>query len=285
MDAPEHHFADLDALRIHYATAGPEAGPPVLLLHGFPEFWYGWRRQIPALAAAGYRVIAPDQRGYNLSSKPLGRQSYDLDLLAADILALMDHLGHGRVYLVGHDWGAAVAWWLAIHHPQRIRKLAILNVPHPRVMARNLRRNPRQILKSWYMFFFQIPWLPEFLLGAADGAGLATLLRRSGKADSFNEEELGRYRAAWRQPGALTSMLNWYRALFRRASQSMPGGRIKLPVLVLWGERDVALSVEMAEQSLAYCADGRLELFPQATHWLQHDEADAVNRYLIEFLS
>lgn len=284
MSAPDHQFTRLNGLRFHYVTAGPEDGRPILLLHGFPEFWFGWRHQIPALATAGYRLIVPDQRGYNLSATPAGIRNYDLDLLAADMLALIDQLGYEKVYLVGHDWGAAVAWWLVIHHPERFHKLAILNVPHPRVMARNLRGNLRQLLKSWYMFFFQIPWLPEFLLGLGDSEGLASLLRRSGRPGTFSAEDIEGYRAAWRQPGALSGMLNWYRALFRRARRPMPKGKIMMPVLILWGEQDVALSAEMAEQSLAYCADGSLELFPDATHWVQHDAAAAVNRHLIDFL-
>lgn len=281
----EHHYAALPGVRLHFASAGPADGPPVLLLHGFPEFWYGWRHQIPALAASGYRVIAPDQRGYNRSDKPAGWRHYDLDNLAGDVLALMDHLGYETVRLVGHDWGAAVAWWLAIHHPQHIRRLAILNVPHPRVMAQNMRRNPRQLIKSWYIFFFQIPWLPEFLLGMGDGAGLASLLRRSGLPGSFRDADIEMYRAAWRWPGALSGMLNWYRAAGRRANQSMPAGMINIPTMILWGVQDVALSVDMAEQSAAYCADVKLELFPQASHWLQHDEAAAVNQRLLAFFA
>ena len=285
MDHIEKHFAALEGVRLHYVSAGPQDGSPVLLLHGFPEFWYGWRHQIPALAAAGYRVIAPDQRGYNLSDRLGDWRAYDMELLAGDMLQLMQHLGYEKVHLVGHDWGAQVAWWLAIFHPERFHDLTILNVPHPFVMSRNLRKNRRQLLKSWYIFFFQIPWLPEFLLGLGDNAGLANLLRRSGKPGTFTDEDIARYREAWRQPGAKRGMLNWYRAIMRRASQAMPRGTIDLPTLILWGEQDVALSLEMAEQSAALCSDVRLKTFPEATHWVASDAADAVNAELLAFLN
>lgn len=284
MNAIRHRDVLLDSLRMHFVTAGPDDGPPVLLLHGFPEFWYGWRHQLPALADAGFLAMAPDQRGYDLSDKPKKVADYDLDILAADILALADMLGMERFHLVGHDWGAAVAWWLASQHPERVRTLSILNVPHPAVMGRHLRRDLRQVLRSWYMFFFQIPWLPELLLGAGDGAGLANLLRRSGRPDTFTEEDIARYRQAWRQPGALRGMLHWYRALMRRANRPMPEGLLQMPVQVLWGERDAALRAEMAEESLLYCTDARLETFPEATHWVQHDEAEAINKRLVEFM-
>jgi pimeloyl-ACP methyl ester carboxylesterase len=279
----QHHEITLNNLKFHYVQAGPATGPLVLLLHGFPEFWYGWHDQIPALAAAGFRVIAPDQRGYNLSAKPREVSAYDVGVLAGDVLALIDQLGEQKIILVGHDWGAAVAWWFAIHYPERLHKLAIMNVPHPSVMSRHLRGDIRQFFKSWYMFFFQIPWLPEFLLGLNKSNGLAQMLRGSGKQGTFSDADIAEYRAAWQQPGALTGMINWYRAIFRRATQRMPKKPITLPVLVIWGEQDIALRKEMAEESLAYCENARLELIPEATHWVQHDAAEKVNRLLLDF--
>jgi pimeloyl-ACP methyl ester carboxylesterase len=273
-----------DGLRMHFVEAGPEDGLPVLLLHGFPEFWYGWRHQIPALSAAGFRVFALDQRGYNLSAKPPLVSEYNLDKLSEDVIALADSLGLQRFQLAGHDWGAAVAWWVALRYPARLSSLSILNVPHPAVISAHLRRDWRQLLRSWYIFFFQLPWLPELLLGFGDGAGLAALLRRSGKAGTFSENDIALYREAWRQPGALRGMLNWYRAIFRQANQPLPGARVEMPVLILWGEQDLALRVEMARESQAYCRESRLELFPDATHWVQHEEAETVNRNLLEFL-
>ena len=283
MAGPQSAFATLNGLRFHYVTQGPEDGPPVVLLHGFPEFWAGWWHQIPALAEAGYRVIAPDQRGYNLSAKPPAIADYDLDHLTADVLALAVHLDIETFHLVGHDWGAAVAWWLAGHHPERLRTLSILNVPHPAVMSRHLRSDLRQLFKSWYIFFIQLPWLPEFLLGVGDSAGLANLLLRSGKPTTFSPEDTARYRAAWRQPGARRAMLNWYRALMRRATRPFPSSKIQTPTQIIWGEQDVALRLEMAEESLAYCEDAQLHRFPEATHWVQHDEAEQVNQLLLGF--
>lgn len=159
-------FFQNGSVRLHAVAAGPQDGPVVVLLHGFPEFWYGWNKQMEPLAAAGFRVIVPDQRGYDLSSKPDGVSSYALTELVSDVLAIADQLGQQRIFLAGHDWGAAVAWSAALLHPQRIAKLAVLNVPHPSVMRRFLMTQPRQTLRSWYMLFFQLPWLPEALFSA-----------------------------------------------------------------------------------------------------------------------
>ncbi len=152
-------YAELGEVRLHYVEAGPLDGPPVVLLHGFPDFWYSWRHQIPPLAAAGFRAIAPDMRGYNLSSKPADISAYEARRLAGDIRALIRERGLERACVAGHDWGAAVAWVLAMRHPETVERLAILNVPHPRRMLEALRRPGRQLLRSWYMFFFQLPWL------------------------------------------------------------------------------------------------------------------------------
>ncbi len=168
---------------LHAVAAGPKDGPVVILLHGFPEFWYGWHRQIEPLAAAGFRVIVPDQRGYNLSSKPSGVAAYALTELVSDVIAIADQLGQEKVFLAGHDWGAAVAWGTALLHPQRIAKLVVLNVPHPSVMRKFLSTRPRQFFRSWYMFFFQLPWLPEAVFSAFNfRIGARALLRSSRSA-------------------------------------------------------------------------------------------------------
>jgi pimeloyl-ACP methyl ester carboxylesterase len=264
--------------------AGPPGGPPVVLLHGFPELWYGWRRQIGPLAAAGHRVIAPDQRGYNTSDKPEGVAAYRVDTLAADVVGLLDALGLERAAIVGHDWGAVVAWWLALAHPERVSRLAILNVPHPLVMRRHLLRSPRQMLRSWYVFFFQIPGLPERFLARDGFASLARAVR-GGRRGTCTDGDLVVYREAWAQPGALTAMVNWYRGALRSGGTRLPRLRVGVPTLVLWGARDRFLGREMAAPSAALCDDGRLELFETATHWLQHDEAEAVNDRLVRFLA
>jgi pimeloyl-ACP methyl ester carboxylesterase len=271
-------------------TDGPENGTPVILLHGFPEFHYGWRKQIPALSAAGYRVIVPDQRGYNLSDKPKGVAAYDVDVLARDVIGLLDHFGIQKARLVGHDWGAVVAWTVAIQFPERLEKLAILNVPHPDVMTRFVLGNSAQRKKSWYVFFFQIPILVEWILRRKNFEALARMLVQSGRRGSFTETDVAEYKKAWSQPGALTGMLNWYRAAVRRGLRGslnpnkVAPRSVKVPTLMLWGKHDVALSHEMAQPSIDLCERGELVTFDRATHWVQHDAAEEVNLKLVEFL-
>jgi pimeloyl-ACP methyl ester carboxylesterase len=276
-------YLTINQIRLHYKTAGPIDGDPVVLLHGFPEFWYGWRNQIPALTEAGYRVIIPDQRGYHLSDKPRGIRNYSLDLLAGDVIALIDALGYERVHLAGHDWGAVVAWWVAMHSPSRVNRLAILNGPHPYVMFQNLLHNRNQRRRSWYMFFFQLPFLPELLLSQNGHERALRLLKSSSLSGSFSSEDLSQYRQAWSQPRAWTGMINWYRAIRRRVGGKGSAVRVQVPVLLIWGEKDAAFEPVMVEQSLKFCPAGRLELVPRAAHWVQHDAADKVNAWLVDF--
>lgn len=282
----EHQFIGINGITLHVVTAGPKNGPPVILLHGFPDFWFGWHRQIKFLAENGYRVIVPDQRGYNLSDKPKGIRPYHLDCLVHDIVGLIDYFGQARLYLVGHDWGAVVSWWLATRYPERLKKLVILNVPYISVAEQAAREgNWRQFLKSWYFFFFQIPWIPELLLRTMNRHA-PLLLEMSSHPTTFNAAEKARFLKALQQPGALTGMVNWYRALRLVRGQlpcPMPG-MIEVPTLILWGEQDVALEKVLAEKSLEVCQNGRLIFFPEATHWVHHDESDAVNNHLLNFL-
>ena len=271
-------------------TDGPENGTSVVLLHGFPEFHYGWRKQIPALVNAGFRVIVPDQRGYNLSDKPKGIAAYDVDILARDVIGLFDHFGIQKARLVGHDWGAAVAWTVAIQYPERLAKLAVLNVPHPDVMTRFVLGNSVQRKKSWYVFFFQIPILVEWILRRKNFDALANMLVQSGRLGTFTEQDLAEYKKAWSQPGALTGMLNWYRAAVRRGLRGswnphkLPPRRVQVPTLMLWGKHDAALSYEMVKPSIELCDSGEVVTFERATHWVQHDAAGEVNQKLIAFL-
>src|SRR5438874_9847275 len=276
------HFYQNAGLRFHAITAGPKDGPVVVLLHGFPEFWYGWHRQIEPLAAAGFRVIAPDQRGYNLSSKPHGVTSYALPELASDVIAIADQLGQQKIFLAGHDWGAAVAWSTALLHPGRIERLAVLNVPHPSVMRRYVYTRLPQTLRSWYIFFFQIPWLPEAFLSAFNFRAAARALQGSSRPGTFSAEDLVQYRAAWSQPRALTAMIHWYRAAMR---YRMPFSdrTVRAPTRILWGQRDRFLMAEMAHESLRYCANGELFTFAEASHWLQHEQPDRVCQLLVQF--
>lgn len=270
------------AVELHAVAAGPPDGPVIVLLHGFPEFWYSWHHQIEPLAAAGFRVIVPDQRGYNTSSKPRGASFYALSHLTSDVLAIADHLGQARIFLAGHDWGAAVAWSVALLHPQRIAKLAILNVPHPSVMRRYLKTNRRQLRRSWYMFFFQLPWLPEAAFSAFNFRLGVRSLVRSSRPGTFPSEDLALYRAAWSQPAALTAMINWYRAAFRYRSK-FTNSTVHVPTRILWGERDAFLLSEMAHESLRYCDSAELYTFANASHWLQHEEPARVSELLIDF--
>ena len=270
------------SLRLHAVAAGPPNGPVVILLHGFPEFWYSWHRQIEPLALAGFRVIVPDQRGYNTTSKPRGAPSYALPLLVSDVLAIADQLGAQRFFLGGHDWGAAVAWAAAILHPQRIAKLAVLNVPHPSVMFHFLRTNLRQLRRSWYMFFFQLPWLPEMAFRAFDFRLGVRSLVASSRPHTFSAADLQQYRAAWSQPGALTATINWYRAAFRTRSK-FADPFVRMPTKIIWGERDAFLLFAMAQASLRYCASAELVSFPDATHWVHHEEPARVSALLIDF--
>lgn len=271
-----------NGVNLHVVTAGQQDGPLVILLHGFPEFWYGWRKQIPALAAAGYAVWAPDQRGYNRSDKPAGVGAYHIDTLADDIAGLIEASGREQVYLVGHDWGAAVAWWVAGKYPARIKKLAILNVPHPAVMRRAVLEDAEQRKRSWYIFFFQTPWLPEQSLCQNGFTNMIRALKGTSRRDTFTNDDVAAYRQAWSQPGALTAMLNWYRAAVRFQGQGVALGRITVPTLMIWGAQDSALSRTLAQPSIDLCDDGRLVFLEEASHWVQHEEPEAVNQLLLE---
>lgn len=278
----QNHSVRTHGVTLHVVSAGPEAGPLLIFLHGFPEAWFGWRKQIEHFAALGYRVLAPDQRGYNLSEKSAKIADYRLDRLAGDIVGLIDWAGRPKALIVGHDWGAAVAWWLAAKHPERLEKLVILNVPHPAVMQRNLYTNLRQLMRSWYMFFFQLPALPEWALSRGVAQGLRRELEGTG---AFDREELAEYQLAWLQPGAIRGMVNWYRAALQRPVRvGGSASRITVPTLILWGVKDKYLGREMATQSLGHCDDARLEWLEDATHWLHHERAELVNRLIGDFI-
>ena len=285
MTAPdfEHLTIAANGLQFHALAAGPAGGPLLVLLHGFPETSHGWSRTIPALAAAGFRVLAPDQRGIGLTSKPEGTAAYRIDLLAADIVAIIKALGHERAQVVGHDWGGAVAWYLAAHHAEVVERVAILDAPHRAVFYNYLRRHPSQWLKSWYMAFFQLPWLPEAMLRAGNFKRLARALATTSRPGAFTADDFDVYRAAWGQPGALTGMLNWYRAL-RLGRQVPQRARVAIPVRLMWGDRDMALEPGLADASIARCDAGEVFHFPDATHWLAREEPERVTALLLGFL-
>jgi pimeloyl-ACP methyl ester carboxylesterase len=280
----EHLRLATNGIELEALAAGLADGPLVILLHRFPEFSDGWRQQIPALAGAGFRVVAPDQRGYNRSDKPEGIAAYRLDTLADDVLGIADTLGYQRFAVVGHDWGGVVAWHLAEHYPERISRAAILNAPHPTTLWRHARRRPSQALKSWYVAFFQLPFLPERALSASGFWVLRRVLRRTSRSGTFTGEDFRHYREAWGQPGALTAMLNWYRAL-RLHRPAAASARIRMPVRVIWGHRDAFLEKGLAEAGASLCDKAEVIHLPEASHWLQHEEPETVNRLLLKFLT
>ncbi len=281
MSTIQHRYAQINGIRMHYAVAG--SGPPVVMLHGFPEFWYGWHKQIPALAER-YTVIVPDQRGYGETDKPTW--GYEVDVLVQDIIGLIEASGHQRARIVGHDWGGAVAWALAIKFPQRVERLAILNAPHPAIFPAALKTNPRQAMRSMYMGFFQLPWLPEALLSANDYALYAQSLRRSAATPTaFSDEEIERYKDAISTPGALTGALNWYRAARRSGGLLRGTGlQVTVPTLLMWGERDSFLGKELIDGTERFVPDLRVLRMPTCSHWLHHEAPEAVNQALVDFL-
>ena len=280
----DHATIKTNGVNLHVVQAGPPDGQLVILLHGFPEFWYGWRKQIDFLAGQGYRVWVPDQRGYNISDKPNGIAAYKLNELAKDVVGLIDAAGRETALLVGHDWGAGVAWWTACSYPERLSKLVILNVPHLRVFRKTVTTDWTQMKKSWYMGYFQIPFLPEALFERMLPQ-MARGIQESARPGAFTDEDMLEYQKAWAQPGALRSMINWYRAAVQQMPTPEPDPIVKVPTLILWGKKDFALNAEMAQASLEYCKDGRLIYFENASHWLQHDEPEQVNAALKTFFS
>lgn len=277
----EHFRIHNGDIQLDVRAAGPAWGEVVVLLHGFPECWNTWRHQIGPLTAAGYRVYVPDMRGYGHSSAPKDYRRYALDELITDIEAIRQHSGREQIHLVGHDWGAAVAWWYAIHHESALLSLSILNVPHPVAFLNTLKSSPLQMLKSWYIFFFQLPWLPEWLLRRSDFAILKTMLQKSSLPGSYTQEDMIQLTHTWAQPGCARGMVNYYRAMLRMIRIPENDGRLLVPTRILWGEQDIALSLPMAKASLDYLSAGELVTYPDATHWLAHDKPQQVSEQLI----
>ena len=274
-------YADIGDVRLHYVEAGN--GPLVVLLHGFPELWYGWRLQIEPLVAAGFRVVAPDMRGYNLSSKPGDVDAYATDKLTADIRGLILERGAQSALLAGHDWGGSVAWATAMNHPEVVDRLAILNAAHPRKLSQGL-HHPDQLRRSWYFFFFALPDLPESVVQADRWHFFRHFLRDAHPA--LTPEEIDEYVWAWSQPGAATGMINYYRYSVRQSQKRAEEALrpIQAPTLVIWGERDRYLGPDLAEPDHDDVPNlDRVERLPDASHWVHHDEAERVTRLLIDF--
>lgn len=281
----EYGKALLNGLNLHYVRAG--SGPLVVLLHGFPEFWYSWRHQIPALAET-HTVVALDQRGYNLSDKPALWQHYTIDLLIDDVRALIEHLGFERATIVGHDWGAAVAWMFAMRYHGYVERLVIMNVPHPLLMAKGLLTSPRQMLRSWYMFAFQIPHFPEWSAKRNNFQVLTKALTGAVQRPGvFSAEDIQAYHQAWGQPGALRAMINWYRAYIRQGScylRQLSTHHIHVPTLLIWGTADTALGQELTYGTERYVTDLRIRYLSDVSHWVQQEAPNEVNAVLIPFV-
>lgn len=282
-----HHFAQLGDLRMHYVEKG--AGPLVVLLHGFPECWWSWRRQIDPIAAAGFRVVVPDLRGYGDTDK---HGPYDLDTVTDDVCKLIESLGvGGQAHVVGHDWGGALAWHLASKRPAFCRSLAVLNCPHPAAMALpQTMTNLRQLKKSWYMFFFQLPGIPERLLTKNDAAEIVRALRGNAiDRTHFSVEELRPLRDAIQKPGAAKAMLGWYRAAFagvaRRRFRAVEYPVIRARSILIWGMDDRALGFDdLVPLTKRYVEGLRVEPIPNCGHFVQAERPDRVNPLLVEFL-
>ncbi len=284
----KHAFVNVNGIRMHYVTQGK--GRLLLLLHGFPDFWYVWKFQIPELDKY-FRVVAPDLRGYNETDKPEGVDKYSLDLLVEDIRGLVNALGEKQAIIVGHDWGGIIAWSLAAFNPETTEKLVILNAPHPHAYATRTKNSFRQLQKSWYVFFFQIADIPEQVLSKNDYFFLKNMLRLSfTRNDVLAEEDLKSYVEAWSKPGALTAAINYYRAnsnptiLFSDRTIAFP--KIKSPTLVIWGEQDVALSKDLIVGTEELVdAFYSIRYLRNSGHWVQLEEPNLVNKHILEFLT
>jgi pimeloyl-ACP methyl ester carboxylesterase len=284
-----HSFAEVNGIRMHYVEKGE--GPLVVMLHGFPEMWWSWRHQIPALVDAGFRVVAPDLRGYGDTD---AKEPYDVDTLRDDVLALLDHLRAPKAIIVSHDWGGVLAWHLAGTRQERCEKLVVMNGPHPALFARALSGvgghvKWRQVRRSWYVFFFQLPILPERVLTANGAAAIARVIRGAAvDKTNFDREELAPFVDAILKPGRATGMVNWYRAAFRKGLRQRRRGQdgvITIPTLLIWAMQDDALGYDDVVSGIERYVPG-IEIFQIAGcgHFVQQERPDAVNSKLVEFL-
>jgi pimeloyl-ACP methyl ester carboxylesterase len=289
------HFEKLhlkSGLNMQVARAGQDGGKPlIVMLHGFPECWYSWRHQLRALAPH-FECVAPDLRGYGDTDAPVGIESYSLDQLVGDVADLIEACGRQRAIIMAHDWGGAIAWATALKRPELVEKLIVMNCPHLKKFRDNLLHNPRQMLKSWYILFFQIPRLPEALLRARDFSALKRTLRDSAvQKSAFSDEDLAHYQAAFRNPYSITAALNYYRALFRdnlrnRKSPEWMERKIAAPTMVIWGEQDVALRKELTfGMKELFSGPFEIHYVSDSGHWVQQEKPVLVNHYVSKFLS
>jgi len=278
----QHQYIITNGIRMHYVTEGE--GPLIVLLHGFPEFWYSWRFQIPFLAEHGYTVVAPDLRGYNDTDKP--HKGYDIPSLLRDIKGLIKGLGQSEAIIVGHDWGGVLAWAFALNYPDMTGHLIVMNAPHPAAMMREM-RTLKQLRRSWYVFAFQIPWLPEYMLGRKHANEIGKMLRRAAlQKSAFPREVTAKYQEAMGKPGAIKAAISYYRQLFWRLPFSFKSYelRINTPTLLIWGEQDIALGIELTTGLERWVNDIQIKRIPDSGHWVQQEQPEKVNQYMLEFL-
>lgn len=278
---PDHAFVRANNLTFHIAQIERSA-PLVLFLHGFPECYYSWRHQMPAVSRVGFRVWAPDLRGYNLTDKPRGIGAYHLNALELDVYELLNAAGADKAILVGHDWGALIAWRFAMDYPERLDKLVIMNVPHPACYGTGFRM-PSQWLKSWYIGAFQIPYLPERLMSRNARRVAEGLRWGSVRKQAFNDADIAVYAKAIAQPGVMRAAINYYRALARWGFR-LPVKRIDVPTMMVWGEQDLALRQELTYGTEKWVTDFRIHYIPDCGHWVQNEAPDVVNQLLVDFI-
>ena len=286
----EHKYADVNNIRVHYVTVGK--GKLIMFLHGFPEFWYEWKNQL-AEFERNYQAVAPDMRGYNLSSKPVEVEQYRMKYLVEDIRALAEHLGHKKFILVAHDWGGGVAWPFAMRHPEYLEKLIIINAVHPATFIRELRDNTAQQKASQYILVYRTDEAEDILARNNYAILVDNLLGDGIRQGYFTEEDKKAYIKAWSQPGALTGGLNYYRAAHLGSftgesdvSLSVDPSlfMVNVPTLVIWGEKDKWLLTGNLEGLEKYVPDLAIKRIPDGSHWVIHEKPGLVNTYIREFI-
>ena len=283
-----HERVAANGLRFHVLAAG-QGDRLALCLHGFPELAFSWRHQLPVLAEEGWLAWAPDLRGYGETDRPVGRDEYAIEKLMDDVAALIDASGARETLLIGHDWGGVIAWLFAIRRIRPLARLAIMNLPHPACFERALSRGFRQRLRSWYVLFFQLPWLPEKLFAAGKARAIGNAFRGMAvHKENFPDEVLDVYRHAALQPGALTAMINYYRALVmgggHRRQRSLGYPVLDTKTLLVWGEQDTALDITTLDGTEEFVTNLELHRLPDASHWVQQDAPDKVNEILRKWL-
>ena len=281
METWQHDYITTNGVNLHYVTQG--SGPLMLMLHGFPEFWYSWRYQIPEFAS-DFKVVAPDLRGYNDSDKPASQSAYVMNELVRDVEGIITGLGYEKCVLVAHDWGGGIAWSFASKYPQMLEKLIIMNCPHPAKFSEGL-RTPQQLLRSWYMFFFQLPVIPELFLQSQDYQFIENAFKGMAiKKSAFSTEDINLYKDAAAKRGALTAMINYYRNILGSPMFNQNSSILEVPTLMIWGEEDTALGKELTYGTESYVENFQIRYISNCSHWVQQEQPELVNQYMREFL-